>query len=89
MFRCRENSYFSHRGFRYLQVKARKQKWKSERNGTREVMIAYLKDFQDVCRKYGVKLNTHIGKDMMHCWGAMEFVPEARAVRQEYFKALQ
>ena len=57
--------------------------------GTREVMIAYLKDFQDVCRRYGVKLNTHIGKDMMHCWGAMEFVPEARAVRQEYFKALQ
>ena len=57
--------------------------------GTREVMIAYLKEFQETCRKYGVKLNTHIGKDMMHCWGAMEFVPEARAVRQEYFKALQ
>ena len=57
--------------------------------GTKEVMIAYLKDFQDACRKYGVKLNMHIGKDMMHCWGAMEFVPEARAVRQEYFKALQ
>ncbi len=56
--------------------------------GTREVMIAYLKDFQSACRKYGVKLNTHIGKGMMHCWGAMEFVPEARAVRQEYFKAL-
>lgn len=56
--------------------------------GTREVMIAYLKDFQKVCKKYGVKLNTHIGKEMMHCWGAMEFVPEARAVRQEYFKAL-
>ena len=33
----------------------------------REVMIAYLKDFQDACRKYGVKLNAHIGKDMMHC----------------------
>jgi hypothetical protein len=30
-----------------------------------------------------------IGKDMMHYWGAMEFVPEAKAVRQEYFKALQ
>ena len=57
--------------------------------GTREVMIAYLKDFQKACKKYGVKLNTHIGKDMMHCWGAMEFVPEARAVRQEYFKALR
>lgn len=40
--------------------------------GTREVMIAYLKDFQKTCRRYGVKLNTHIGKDMMHCWGAME-----------------
>ena len=57
--------------------------------GTREVMIAYLKDFREACKKYGVKLNIHIGKDMMHCWGAMEFVPEARAVRQEYFKALQ
>ena len=34
--------------------------------GTREVMIAYLKDFQSVCKKYGVKLNTHIGKGMMH-----------------------
>lgn len=53
--------------------------------GTREVMIAYLKDFQDACKKYGVKLHTHIGKGMMHCWGAMEFVPEAKAVRQEYF----
>ncbi len=57
--------------------------------GTNEVMIAYLKDFQDVCKKYGVKLNTHIGEGMMHCWGAMEFVPEARAVRQEYFRALK
>ena len=28
-------------------------------------------------------------KDMMNCWGAMEFVPEAGAVRQEYFKALR
>ena len=24
----------------------------------------------------------------MHCWGAMEFVSEAKAVRQEYFSAL-
>ena len=56
--------------------------------GTKEVMIAYLDDFQKVCNKYGVVLHSHIGKDMMHCWGAMEFVPEARAVRQEYFKAL-
>lgn len=50
--------------------------------GTREVMIAYPKDFQAVCKKYGVKLNTHIGKGMMHCLGAMEFVPEAKAVRR-------
>lgn len=57
--------------------------------GTREVMIAYLKDFEKVCKEYDVKLNVHIGQDMMHCWGAMEFVPEARAVRQEYFKALR
>ena len=51
-------------------------------------MIAYLKDFQAACKKYGVKLHTHIGKGMMHCWGAMEFVSEAKAVRQEYFSAL-
>ena len=57
--------------------------------GTREVMIAYLDDFKKACKEYGVKLNVHIGKGMMHCWGAMEFVPEARAVRQEYFKALR
>ena len=57
--------------------------------GTREVMIAYLKDFKKVCKKYSVKLNVHIGKEMMHCWGAMEFVPEARAVRKEYFAALK
>jgi len=57
--------------------------------GTNEVMIAYLKDFQAACKKYGVKLNTHIGEGMMHCWGAMEFVPEARAVRQDYFRALK
>ena len=56
--------------------------------GTREVMIAYLDDFKKVCQKYGVRLNVHIGEGMMHCWGAMEFMPEARAVRQEYFKAL-
>ncbi|MCR5101833.1 MAG: alpha/beta hydrolase [Butyrivibrio sp.] len=57
--------------------------------GTREVMISFLRDFADACKKYNVKLNVHIGKGMMHCWGAMEFVPEARAVRQEYFKALK
>ena len=57
--------------------------------GTREVMIAYLRDFKRVCGKYGVKLNVHIGQNMMHCWGAMEFMPEARAVRKEYFKALK
>ncbi|MBQ7432089.1 MAG: alpha/beta hydrolase [Lachnospiraceae bacterium] len=57
--------------------------------GTEEVMIAYLKDMQAACKKYGVQLNTHIGEGMMHCWGVMEFVPEAKAVRQEYFKALK
>lgn len=57
--------------------------------GTDEVMIAYLPDMQVACKNYGVQLNTHIGKGMMHCWGAMEFVPEAKAVRQEYFKALR
>jgi acetyl esterase/lipase len=57
--------------------------------GTREVMIAFLKDFQETCKKYDVSLKTHIGKGMMHCWGAMEFVPEAKAVRQEYFGALR
>lgn len=57
--------------------------------GTHEVMIAYLKDMQTVCKKYGVSLTAHIGEGMMHCWGAMGFVPEAKAVRQEYFKALE
>ena len=57
--------------------------------GTEEVMIAYLSDMQAACKKYGVQLNTHIGEGMMHCWGAMEFVPEAKAVRKEYFKALR
>lgn len=57
--------------------------------GTKEVMIAYLDDFKAVCKKYNVKLNVHIGKDMMHCWGAMEFVPEAKAVRQEYFEEIR
>lgn len=52
-------------------------------------MIAYLKDFEEACKKYRVKLNIHIGQDMMHCWGAMEFVPEAKAVRQVYFAALK
>jgi hypothetical protein len=50
-----------------------------------DTIAYYLK----VCRKYGVELNVHIGKGMMHCWGAMDFVPEAKAVRQEYFQALQ
>ena len=57
--------------------------------GTREVMIAYLPDMKKACKKYGVPLNVHIGKGMLHCWGAMEFVPEAKAVRQEYFMALR
>ena len=57
--------------------------------GTKEVMIAYLDDMKQACEKYDVKLNVHIGVDMMHCWGAMEFVPEAKAVRQEYFRALR
>ena len=57
--------------------------------GTKEVMIAYLPDIEEACKKYGVPLNAHIGEGMMHCWGAMEFVPEAKAVRQEYFKALR
>lgn len=57
--------------------------------GTHEVMYAYLEDFKEVCKRYGVKLNVHIGEGMMHCWGAMEFVPEAKAVRKEYFVALR
>lgn len=56
--------------------------------GTHEVMIAYLEDFRQTCARCGVRLTEHIGEGMMHCWGAMSFVPEARAVRQEYFKAL-
>lgn len=42
----------------------------------------------DYSEKQKKPLNVHIGDGMMHCWGAMGFVPEARAVRQEYFKAL-
>ena len=57
--------------------------------GTEEVMIAYIDDMKATCEKYGVRLNVHIGEGMMHCWGAMSFVPEAKAVRQEYFKALR
>ena len=57
--------------------------------GTREVMIAYLKDMKAACAKCHVPLHIHIGRGMMHCWGAMEFVPEAQAVRQEYFEALR
>lgn len=57
--------------------------------GTKEVMIAYLEDFEAVCEKYRVPLTVHIGKGMMHCWGAMDFVPEAKAVRREYFAALR
>lgn len=57
--------------------------------GTHEVMYAYLEDMKKAYEKYGVELNVHIGKGMMHCWGAMEFVPEAKAVRQEYFRALR
>ena len=56
--------------------------------GTNEVMIAYLDDFRAKCSECGVELNEHIGEGMMHCWGAMGFVPEAKAVRQEYFAAL-
>ena len=56
--------------------------------GTHEVMYAYLDDLKAHCKRYGVPLCAHIGEGMMHCWGAMEFVPEAKAVRQEYFKAL-
>lgn len=52
-------------------------------------MIAYLPDMEEACAKYSVPLYEHIGEGMMHCWGAMEFVPEAKAVRQEYFKALR
>ena len=57
--------------------------------GTKEVMIAYLPDMEEACAKYSVPLYEHIGEGMMHCWGAMEFVPEAKSVRQEYFKALR
>lgn len=57
--------------------------------GTKEVMIAYLDDFKGVCEKYRVPLSVHIGEGMMHCWGAMDFVPEAKAVRREYFAALR
>ena len=47
--------------------------------GTRKVMIAYLKDFRKVCRKYEVELNVHLGKGMTHCWGAMDFVPGSKS----------
>lgn len=57
--------------------------------GTKEVMIAYLEDFKAVCEKYEVPLSVHIGEGMMHSWGAMDFVPEAKAVRREYFAALR
>lgn len=57
--------------------------------GTHEVMFAYLEDFRAASKKYGVTLNVHIGKGMMHCWGAMDFVPEAKKVRKEYFASLR
>lgn len=57
--------------------------------GTNEVMYAYLEDMIKVCERDGVTLHPHIGQDMMHCWGAMEFVPEARELRKTYFELLK
>lgn len=54
----------------------------------KEVMYVYLKYMREHCKKNGVVLIEHVGEGMMYCWGAMELVPEARAVRQEYFAAL-
>ena len=40
-------------------------------------------------RRKAAGLETEAVAYMMHCWGAMEFVPEAKAVRQEYFAVLR
>lgn len=57
--------------------------------GTHEIMLAYLSDFRNTCRRSGVPLKVHIGKGMMHCWGSMPLIPEAAAVRQAYCQALK
>lgn len=56
--------------------------------GSNECMIAYLDDLKKVCKRDKVKLHSCVGKDMMHCWGAMEFVPEAKRLRKIYFELL-
>lgn len=45
-------------------------------------------DMTNLRAKHGVRHNTHIGEGMMHCWSAMQFVQEARVVRQEYYMDL-
>lgn len=57
--------------------------------GTREILIVCLRELNALCRRCDVPLGVHIGKGMMHCWGAMESLPEAAEVRKEYFRLLR
>lgn len=56
--------------------------------GTHEVMIAYAKDMEKHAKKYDVPVTFHIGKDMMHCWCAMEMTPEGKQARKNIFKMI-
>lgn len=54
--------------------------------GSWEVMYAYLPDMIAHCDSCGVNLTPHVGKEMMHCWLAMDMTPEGKEARQNVFQ---
>lgn len=57
--------------------------------GTAECAYAYLEDFRKRCAQDHVSLNVHIGEGMMKCWCLLTATPEAKKVKEEYYKILK
>ncbi len=56
--------------------------------GTHELACAYLDDFREKCAGENVSLTVHTGEGMMRCWCLLGKTPEAKKVREEYWKII-
>lgn len=57
--------------------------------GDQELFYAYIPDIYEAVKEGNVRVNIHIGKNMMHCWPMLGFTKEGKKTRADIYKIIE
>ena len=57
--------------------------------GSKEIASIWMKDMKEKAYTEGFRLHTHLGEDMMHCWGLYDRYPEGLKTQEEYMQIVR